>query len=145
MLDKAGGIPLTHSNIQAFNSLIFDSDLLNLTSIGFDYISFNQRADSLIHLKLDRVFVNNQWIVSFPNSLYRVLNVMVIDHSPLVMHPGSQSKNYHYFQYKNYWSNIDSFWSATLNTFTLPGRGNPLWPLWQASQTEEYYQIQTVE
>ncbi|XP_020698808.2 uncharacterized protein LOC110111333 [Dendrobium catenatum] len=69
--EKSGGTPLLASQLWDFNSLLFDVCLFDLASIGLKFSWFNQRANDPIHLKLDRMLINDKWLESFPTSRYK--------------------------------------------------------------------------
>ncbi|XP_020691324.1 uncharacterized protein LOC110105965 [Dendrobium catenatum] len=64
--DKLGGNPLNQNLLNDINSVIFDTNLKDLGSIGPSYTWFNQRTDCPIHIKLDRMMVNEHWAVGNP-------------------------------------------------------------------------------
>ncbi|KAI0494853.1 hypothetical protein KFK09_024999 [Dendrobium nobile] len=124
--DKMGGSSLTHNNLGELNSLIFDTNLEEMNSVGNNYTWFNQRISNPIHIKLDRVFVNGDWITSFPSSYYSVQAPSCSDHCPLVIHSPKISTAHHRFLFKNYWTNIDAYWFILLDVFSTTQIGNPL-------------------
>ncbi|XP_028550583.1 uncharacterized protein LOC114579597 [Dendrobium catenatum] len=109
--EKKGGNIITMDRLYPFNSFIFDNNLIDLPSTGNFHTWFNQRQDNPIHLKLDRVLVNETWINQFPNSHYNVLSSLVSDHTPLILIDVPTKKTPKRFMYKNYWSHIPDFWS----------------------------------
>ncbi|XP_020705942.1 uncharacterized protein LOC110116623 [Dendrobium catenatum] len=129
--EKKGGNLITMDRLYPFNSFIFDNNLVDLPSTGYFHTWFNQRQDNPIHLKLDRVLVNETWINQFPNSHYNVLSSHVSDHTPLILRDVPTMKNPKRFMYKNYWSHIPDFWSILLNIFQLPDHGNPILSLYK--------------
>ncbi|KAI0523207.1 hypothetical protein KFK09_005601 [Dendrobium nobile] len=124
--EKSGGMPLLDSHIWDFNSLKFDLGLLDLASKGLKFTWFNQRANVPIHLKLDRMLVNDKWLDTYYTSYYEVLPPNCSDHSPIALFSGQNFKAYSRFLFKNFWTNQDGFWADTLNIFSKPIRGNPI-------------------
>ncbi|KAL0910130.1 hypothetical protein M5K25_021072 [Dendrobium thyrsiflorum] len=63
--EKIGGSVLTQNKIWELNSLVFNSNLIKLHSVGNSFTWFNQRADCPIRIKLDGVLVN-EWMTFSP-------------------------------------------------------------------------------
>ncbi|XP_028555181.1 uncharacterized protein LOC114580776 [Dendrobium catenatum] len=124
--EKSGGSILLPSQIWDLKSLIFDMGLLDLASTGLQYTWFNQRANDPIHLKLDRMLINDKWLESYPHSYYEVLNPSCSDHSPIVLFTGHSVMHKHRFLFKNFWTKQDRFWSDLLSIFAQPIHGNPI-------------------
>ncbi|XP_020684285.1 uncharacterized protein LOC110100904, partial [Dendrobium catenatum] len=124
--EKKGGNILAIDRLNPINSFIFDNNLLELPSSGNFHTRFNQRLDNPIHLKLDRVLVNEAWINHYPNSHYLVLSSLVSNHTPLILRDHQNFNSKKRFMYKNYWSHIPDFWSILLNIFQTLDLGNPI-------------------
>ncbi|XP_020674999.1 uncharacterized protein LOC110094176 [Dendrobium catenatum] len=124
--EKFGGSSLLASHLWDFNSLAFDLGLLDLASTGLKYTWFNQRANERIHLKLDRMLINDKWLESFSRSYYEVLSPSCSDHSPIVLYSGQPTKLNHRFHFKNFWTKQGCYWAELLNTFSQPSHGNPI-------------------
>ncbi|XP_028549443.1 uncharacterized protein LOC114579354 [Dendrobium catenatum] len=96
----------------------------DLSSVGHYYTRHNQRIDNPIHIKLDRVFVNDNWMSSFPNSYYIVSDPDISDHCPIILNLDSITNNSKRFMFKNYWSKLPAFWNEVLKVFSLPTSGS---------------------
>ncbi|KAL0921107.1 hypothetical protein M5K25_008142 [Dendrobium thyrsiflorum] len=124
--EKLGGNTLTHSRLWELNSLIFDAKLEDLHSVGSSYTWFNQRLDRPIHIKLDRILVNEAWSSTFPHSYYSIQAPSCSDHCPLILHSPVNFSVKHRFLFKNYWTSLDNFWSLLLDVFSARPIGNYL-------------------
>ncbi|XP_020699543.1 uncharacterized protein LOC110111848 [Dendrobium catenatum] len=124
--EKLGGNPLNQNLLNDINSVIFDTNLKNLGSIGPSYTWFNQRTDSPIHIKLDRMLINDQWVSLYPDSFYSIHSPSGSDHCPIVLNSGTYHTKKHHFLYKNYWGKCEQFWVLLLNIFAIKAVGNPL-------------------
>ncbi|KAL0921444.1 hypothetical protein M5K25_008516 [Dendrobium thyrsiflorum] len=124
--EKLGGNTLTHSRLWELNSLIFDAKLEDMHSVGSSYTWFNQRLDRPIHIKLDRILVNEAWSSTFPHTYYSIQAPSCSDHCPLILHSSVNSSVKHRFLFKNYWTSLDSFWSLLLDVFSARPIGNYL-------------------
>ncbi|KAL0914365.1 hypothetical protein M5K25_014709 [Dendrobium thyrsiflorum] len=119
---KSGGSPLLPSQLWDLNNFIFDMGLLDLASKGLNFSWFNQRANDPIHLKLDRMLINDKWLENYPNSYYEIASPICSDHSPIILHPNQHFRTTHRFLFKNFWTNQDDFWFELLSIFSTPCR-----------------------
>ncbi|XP_020689362.2 uncharacterized protein LOC110104548 [Dendrobium catenatum] len=124
--EKAGGIPLSSTCLGDFNNLIFNAGLHDLSSVGHFYTWFNQQHNNPIHIKLDRVLVNNCWLNSFPNPFYKVGDPSCSDHSPILLMDSGEAQLGHRFMFKNYCTNFPDFWHCLLDTFSQPNDSSAL-------------------
>ncbi|PKU78543.1 Putative ribonuclease H protein [Dendrobium catenatum] len=87
--EKVGGTALTVSKLGDFNTMVFNAGIHDLSSVGHFFTWHNQQIHNPIHIKLDRVLVNDTWLNCFPNSFYKVEDPDSSDHSPLILiiHP----------------------------------------------------------
>ncbi|XP_020694000.1 uncharacterized protein LOC110107899 [Dendrobium catenatum] len=99
---------------------------MDLHSVGCKFTWFNQCTDHPIHIKLDRVLVNEGWVKTFTDSYCSYQSSSCSDHCPIIIHYGRNFQVNHRFLYKNYWSIIDKYWELLLDSFCLPISGNPL-------------------
>ncbi|KAL0917204.1 hypothetical protein M5K25_012252 [Dendrobium thyrsiflorum] len=123
--DKLGGNALHQNQLCEFNNLIFDTNLTDLASVGLPYTWYNQRTDNPIHIILDRMFVNDAWMETFPNSHYVIKPPACSDHSPIVLLPGRLTTSHHRFLFKNYWCNSNEFWFLLISIFSKKTTGHP--------------------
>ncbi|XP_020682798.1 uncharacterized protein LOC110099846 [Dendrobium catenatum] len=100
--EKLGGSPLSHSSLKDFNDCIFLNGLVDLHSVGCNFTWFNQRVDNLIHIKLDRVLVNNSWLKKYSESFCSIQNPSCSDHCPVILHSWSSNKAFHRYLFKYY-------------------------------------------
>ncbi|XP_020681050.1 uncharacterized protein LOC110098531 [Dendrobium catenatum] len=124
--EKLGGSDINQAALFDFNSMIFNNCLLDLQSIGCKFTWHNQRQDNPIHIKLDRVLVNDSWLNSYPDSFCSFQSPSCSDHSPILLLSGSHNQSRHRFLFKNYWTKIDEYWSLLAEFLLLPLSGNPL-------------------
>ncbi|KAL0911502.1 hypothetical protein M5K25_019650 [Dendrobium thyrsiflorum] len=125
--EKIGGNALTQSSLGELNSMIFDANLTDLPSIGNTYTWFNQRQENPIHIKLDRILVNEYWMNNFPNTYYSIQAPSCSDHCPLILQNSDVIYVNHHFMFKNYWTSLDSFWYLVLDVFSARTSGNPIY------------------
>ncbi|XP_028555629.1 uncharacterized protein LOC114580904 [Dendrobium catenatum] len=73
--EKSGGQNSHNSQLGELNKVIFDCGLLDLASVGLFYTWYNQRLDSPIHIKLDRMLTNNAMLERFHDAFYKILKI----------------------------------------------------------------------
>ncbi|KAL0913533.1 hypothetical protein M5K25_016998 [Dendrobium thyrsiflorum] len=122
--DKLGGNALHQNQLCEFNNLIFDANLTDLASVGLPYTWYNQRTDNPIHIIIDRMFINDAWMETFPNSHYVIKPPACSDHSPIVLLPGRKTTSHHRFLFKNYWCNSNEFWFLLFSIFSKKTPGH---------------------
>ncbi|KAK3229904.1 hypothetical protein Dsin_001785 [Dipteronia sinensis] len=88
--ESIGGCSRISSAMKEFNDYLQSSELDDLCFSGFLYTWCNKRSNSCISRKLDRVLVNNDWLVKFENSEAIFLPPSISDHCPSVVKLGLQ-------------------------------------------------------
>ena len=72
------------SRMHNFAKFINNSHLMELESFGLPYTWFNKRrASSSIFEKIDRVLINDQWILHFRDARVENLPIIGSDHGPI--------------------------------------------------------------
>ena len=81
---------------------------------GGDLYSWcNKQLDNPIMKKLDRVLVNQEWILKFPNSGANFLSPILSDHSVcMVFGDFSSSRCKSSFKFFDFWTDFDEFFSV---------------------------------
>ncbi|KAI0491496.1 hypothetical protein KFK09_025756 [Dendrobium nobile] len=124
--EKAGGSTVSNSRLGELNSIIFKCGVQDLSSTGLFYTWFNQRADYPIHIKLDRVLVNNALLDFLPTAFYYVESHYGSDHSPIVFNSNHDKPPSVRFMFKNYWMNMAGFWDDVFNAFSSRSARSPM-------------------
>ncbi|XP_020686476.1 uncharacterized protein LOC110102466 [Dendrobium catenatum] len=124
--EKEGGTALYVTKLGDFNSMIFNAGIHDLSSVGHFYTWHNQQIYNPIHIKLDRVLVNDYWLHNFPNSYYIVEDLDCSDHSSLILVNSDDNKRGHRFLFKNYCTKFPDFWGFLMEAFSLPNKSSPL-------------------
>ncbi|PKU64842.1 Putative ribonuclease H protein [Dendrobium catenatum] len=124
--DKMGGAPPHFSQLGELNNWYSSSGTFDLASTGLHYTWFNQRASDPVHVKLDRMMVNQQWLDLYPKSFYKVEPPGTSDHSPILLNSGSAYSISGRFQFKDYWTNMEGYWSELIAAFSVHFGGSPI-------------------
>ena len=88
--DKDGGTKKWPGYMNDLNDCILDCMLDDLRYKGLFYTWQNNNGDYLIRRKLDRVLVNDQWLMHLPNSEANFLSHCVSDHCLMLVFLGLQ-------------------------------------------------------
>ncbi|XP_020704255.2 uncharacterized protein LOC110115380 [Dendrobium catenatum] len=124
--DKAGRSLLHDNKLLDFQNLIYHIEAHELSSVGHFLTWFNHRTDNPIHIKLDRMLVNDDWLGSYPNSFFVVDDPYISDHSPIVLQQGVDLHLKHRFQFKNYWVSKPEFWDDLISIFSQKFHSSPI-------------------
>ena len=107
--NKPGG-DLSEMNL--FNEIISDLDLVEIPFNGRSYTWTNMQSDPLL-VKLDWAFTSSGWTLSYPATHVQPLSMPILD--PYVLHIGSSIPKSNIFRFENYWVDHVDF----LNTVVL--------------------------
>ncbi|KAK2653179.1 hypothetical protein Ddye_013035 [Dipteronia dyeriana] len=103
MGESIGGCSRISGAMEEFNDYLQASELDDLCFSGFLHTWCNKRSNSCISKKLDRVLVNNDWLVKFENSEAIFLPPTISDHCPSAVKLGLQGiKKNHPFKFFNF-------------------------------------------
>ncbi|KAI0515490.1 hypothetical protein KFK09_008154 [Dendrobium nobile] len=132
---RTGGTLLSNSKVLDFNNMIFNVAAHDLASVGHYFTWFNQRTDNPIHIKLDRMLVNDSWLSYFPNSFYLVDSPQISYHSPIILQHDQAHQLKHRFLFKNYWLHNNEFWDSLILVFSQRLRSSPIHAFYQKLKT----------
>ncbi|PKU65301.1 Putative ribonuclease H protein [Dendrobium catenatum] len=124
--EKAGGVSPPLGRLGELNNFVFQCGLHDLASIGLQFTWFNQRVDLPIHIKLDRILVNSEFLDLFPSAYYKIEAPSGSDHSPLILMANKAVKTVSRFLFKNFWLQLDEFWEIMLKALENPFRASPI-------------------
>ncbi|KAK3189547.1 hypothetical protein Dsin_029108 [Dipteronia sinensis] len=88
--ESIGGCSRISGAMKEFNDCLQSLELDDLRFSGFLHTWCNKRSNSCISKKLDRVLVNNDWLVKFENFEAIFLPFSISDHCPSVVKLGLQ-------------------------------------------------------
>ncbi|KAF9593798.1 hypothetical protein IFM89_025507 [Coptis chinensis] len=82
--EKKGGLQPTNAAMADFRDAVSHNHLIEASSTGFLFTWTNkQKGNKRIRDKIDKIFMNSNWIALFPGWQYKVLSRFCSDHSPL--------------------------------------------------------------
>lgn len=103
--NKPGG---DAGEMQMFNSLISDLELVEIPFSGRTYTWSNMQLEPLL-IKLDWVFCNSSWSFKYPATSVQPLLKPISDHVPYVISFGSSIPRSSMFRFENHWAEHPDF------------------------------------
>lgn len=94
--------------IDMFNSMIADLDLMEIPFSGTNFTWSNMQPDPLL-VKLDWVFTSVEWSLTFPATFVQALARPTSDHIPYVVHIGNSIPKSNMFRFERYWLDHPGF------------------------------------
>ncbi|XP_074318700.1 uncharacterized protein LOC141655522 [Silene latifolia] len=111
--DERIGSPITQAEVQGFQECVDDCGLYDVVTSG-TFFTWNNKQEGVARVfsRIDRVMVNDQWILQGPSGTVTFLPEGLYDHSPCLMElwhsfPRQKSR----FMYFNMWGKDDQFLS----------------------------------
>ncbi|KAL0293543.1 UNVERIFIED_CONTAM: hypothetical protein Sradi_6930800 [Sesamum radiatum] len=100
----------TRASMAEFLECITESELNHLPFTGahFTWHNCNDGGRSLWK-RLDRMLVNEAWLVKWPQSKYVSANPRTSDHSPLILQGQDRRMENHIFRFENYMTKMQGF------------------------------------
>ncbi|XP_028117450.1 uncharacterized protein LOC114315081 [Camellia sinensis] len=131
--EKVGGSSVWSNENEEFNTYINSSDLTDLSYGGCQFTWANKRADGdYIATKIDRVLVNEDWLVKYPESSASFLPSGISDHSPAVVNISETKTSFKKpFKYFDFWSKHPDFLNCVSATWDQFIRGVPMFRVCQ--------------
>ena len=108
--EKVGGDLGWPSTKEEFNNALNVAELEDLKYGGCQFTWSNKQSDGMaITTKIDRVLVNEKWIVSFPLSSANFCTRGTSDHSPMVISVSETKNKGKPFRYFDFWADNERF------------------------------------
>lgn len=118
--EKEGLRPHDNRLIDDFRKFLDDNSLTDVELKGCKFTWSNNRIEGHVREKIDRLLVNAEWLLNFPNAYVTALPAVGSDHSPLVLCMDSVCrKKKKLFKYEEFWEDneeissiINNHWSG---------------------------------
>lgn len=104
------------SNMLLFNSTMQAHNLVEIPLKGRSFTWSNMQENPLLE-KLDWVFTNADWTISFPNTIACPLAKVTSDHTPIHIKIGSDIPKASIFRFENYWMDFDGFYDTVYKSW----------------------------
>ncbi|XP_070020656.1 uncharacterized protein [Nicotiana sylvestris] len=97
--------PITMAKIREFKECVTKYTLQDMKSSGAFYTWNNKQGGAdRVYSRIDRVLINNDWILAMPDSEVFYRNEGTFDHCPAIIRCVEDQKKQHIFRYFNMWS-----------------------------------------
>nr|CAD1829323.1 unnamed protein product [Ananas comosus var. bracteatus] len=114
-LRDKNGIPSNTNEIFTFRELVNDLSLIDLPLLNKSYTWSNGRRNSTLE-RLDRAFISEEWLLSFPRSTLRALPQPHSDHTPLLLSASSFVPSSTLFRFESFCLRYPVFFGGDANT-----------------------------
>ncbi|XP_075106714.1 uncharacterized protein LOC142179615 [Nicotiana tabacum] len=151
--DKRIGIPVTMSEIRKFKQCVEECTLQDMKS-SRSFFTWNNKQGGAdrVYSRIDRVLVNNEWILALPDSEVYYRNKGTFDHCPAIISWAGDQKKQYIFRYFNMWSltpdyeeKVKQGWKTTkkgTKMYELVGKLNSLKSKLRQLNRERFRQIE---
>ncbi|XP_075080128.1 uncharacterized protein LOC142165484 [Nicotiana tabacum] len=103
--DRIGGKEVTWAEVVDFHNCVMECGLMNLPSQRNMYTWSDKHAEHRIFLKIDWIFINDEWLSTMPECASRFLTEGINDHCPAkVTLVEERQKIRRTFQFCNIWA-----------------------------------------
>ncbi|XP_019236840.1 PREDICTED: uncharacterized protein LOC109217066 [Nicotiana attenuata] len=104
------GSPITMAEIREFKECVTKCILEEMKSSGAFYTWNNKQGGTdRVYSRIDRVLINNDWILTMPDSEVFYRSEGTYDHCPAIIRLAEIHKKQHIFRYFNMWSIAPSY------------------------------------
>ncbi|CAN1850672.1 Transposon TX1 uncharacterized 149 kDa protein [Linum perenne] len=118
----------SQSSTDDFRKWSEDMELVEHISVGSWFTWTNKQDDRPIARRLDRVFINEAWVDSFPRSYLQILLPGVSDHCSLFLNSDVPLQSLPKpFKYYKFWCEHPTFYNLIDEAWSLKCSGSPLW------------------
>ncbi|XP_074291861.1 uncharacterized protein LOC141618677 [Silene latifolia] len=126
--ERIGGAPVSWHDVLPMRHMLSLCNLVEVKSIGA-FFTWNNKHESCskIYSKIDRVFVNGDWLTSFPECFANFLPEGLFDHCPCVVQfRKDEPRRKPPFKYFNMWSLSDEFEATVRQVWGNVVSGSPM-------------------
>ncbi|XP_074297256.1 uncharacterized protein LOC141627961 [Silene latifolia] len=126
--ERIGGTEVTWAEMAPMRNMMSDCNLFELKMKG-SYYTWNNKheAATRVYSRLDRVIVNDDWLISFPESVAHFLPEGLFDHCPCII---SMADTYvrkkPSFKYYNMWSLAPNYLIVVQSGWHVEVQGTPM-------------------
>ena len=106
-----------------FRRALDERELMEITLQNRRYTWSNERENPTL-VRVDRVFCNLEWEVTFPNFALSALATSASDHCPLILTHQNHAARKAMFKFENHWLKIDGFSEVGQAAWSKPQLGS---------------------
>ncbi|XP_074300776.1 uncharacterized protein LOC141632097 [Silene latifolia] len=129
--ERIGGAEITNAELRPMAEAIRDCQLTDMKARGAFYTWNNkQGSDSLIYSRIDRVFINEEWLEQYPDSFAHFLPEGLFDHCPGLVHfEEERQRRGNSFKYYNMWSMAKEYKEVVIDGWNREVQGTPMFKI----------------
>lgn len=116
--DKSNG-NLDRAMMGRFRRFLGDLELHEIALLGRKFTWSNERTAPTL-VRLDRVFVTEDWKQAFPDCLLQSSATMISDHCPLLLGLRECTQGKRRFHFESYWPRLDGFAEEVTHSWNQP-------------------------
>ncbi|XP_074298263.1 uncharacterized protein LOC141629103 [Silene latifolia] len=127
--ERIGGAPVSWNDVMPMRHMVGTCNLAEVKSVEA-YFTWNNKHESgsNIYNKRDRVFVNREWLTSYPKCYANFLPEGLFDYCPcLVNFKNNEPQKRSPFKYFNMWSLVEEFEDTVRQSLVKNVRGSPMY------------------
>lgn len=138
--EKQGGANPDLNSLQSFNSCIDVCGLMDLPMVGLNFTWSNSSfGDKRVEWKLDRVLINNEFLLSCSNLKGTIMQPSISDHSPLLISKDAEQCNFRVpFRFFNAWTKEEGFFETVQDASSVNIVGTPMFIVYQKMQSVKH-------
>lgn len=110
---------LNRQRMNLFRVFLDDMELLELHLHGRLDTWSNERADPTLE-RIDRVFISDDWVESFPNHNLHALSLQCSDHARLLLRTSCALHNFTRLRFENFWVKYKRFLEIVQQAWSVP-------------------------
>ncbi|OMO94917.1 reverse transcriptase [Corchorus capsularis] len=130
--EKDGGPLKDRRYIRYFQDMVEHCQLIDIQFQGQKFTWMGKRDDFVIKERLDRAFVNPQWLMAFPHSQLLIQPAIGSDHSPVILNSCWQDiKGPRKFKFESYWTDVEDIRSVVKTSWDVHVDGSKAYLLAQ--------------
>ncbi|XP_074299370.1 uncharacterized protein LOC141630450 [Silene latifolia] len=138
--ERIGGAPITNAEMRPLLQVVHDYELADLGARGAFFTWTNKHeTGSKIYSRIDRMLVNDKWIIKFPNSYVHFLPEGMFDHCPALVKLKEEVYGRRApFKYFNMWSLAPEYGSIIQNGWQKEIQGTAMYQVVKKLKTLKY-------
>ncbi|XP_074289100.1 uncharacterized protein LOC141614240 [Silene latifolia] len=127
--ERIGGAPVTNAEIRPLYQVVHDCQLADLSAKGSFYTWNNKHeCGTKVYSRLDRILINADWLLCFPDSFTHFLPEGVFDHCPgIVNFELPCQRRGQPFKYFNMWSLAPRYKDIVKSGWDKTYHGSPMY------------------
>ncbi|XP_074298153.1 uncharacterized protein LOC141628972 [Silene latifolia] len=129
--ERIGSLRSQIFELRPMADAIRDCQLTDMKARGAFYTWNNKQGpDSLIYSRIDRLFINEEWLEQYPDSFAHFLPEGLFDHCPGLVHfEEERQRRGNSFKYYNMWSMAKEYKEVVIDGWSREVQGTPMFKI----------------